>query len=72
LPDTVKGWRADVPITKKIVWLAVNDAAKRAGIGKHIASHLAALLRSRHAESRHRLWHDLWSARSFVPLEELV
>ena len=36
-PGTVKGWRADVPITEKIVWLAVNEAAKRAGITKHVS-----------------------------------
>ena len=36
-PGTVKGWRADVPITEKIVWQAVNEAAKRAGIGKHVS-----------------------------------
>ena len=38
-PGTVKGWRADVPITEKIVWQAVNEAAKRAGIGKHVSPH---------------------------------
>ena len=31
-PGTVNNWRADVPITPKIVWKAVNDARKRAGI----------------------------------------
>ena len=36
-PGTVKGWRADVPITEKIVWQAVNEAAKRAGITKHVS-----------------------------------
>jgi site-specific recombinase XerD len=38
-PGTVKGWRADVPITEKIVWQAVNEAAKRAGITKHVSPH---------------------------------
>jgi integrase len=38
-PGTVKGWRADVPITEKIVWQAVNQAAKRAGITKHVSPH---------------------------------
>lgn len=38
-PGTVKGWRADVPITEKIVWQAVNEAAKRAGIAKHVSPH---------------------------------
>jgi integrase/recombinase XerD len=38
-PGTVKGWRADVPITEKIVWQAVSEAAKRAGITKHVSPH---------------------------------
>jgi integrase/recombinase XerD len=38
-PGTVKGWRADVPITTKIVWDAVNQARKRAGIQKHVTPH---------------------------------
>jgi integrase/recombinase XerD len=38
-PGTVKNWRADVPITEKIVWQAVNEAAKRAGITKHVSPH---------------------------------
>ena len=38
-PGTVKGWRADVPITEKIVWQAVNEATKRAGITKHVSPH---------------------------------
>ncbi len=29
---TVKGWRADVPTTEKILWQAVNEAAKRAAL----------------------------------------
>jgi integrase/recombinase XerD len=35
----VKGWRADVPITEKIVWQAVNQAAKGAGITKPVSPH---------------------------------
>jgi integrase/recombinase XerD len=38
-PGTVKGWRAHVSITEKIVWQAVNEAAKRAGIAKRISPH---------------------------------
>jgi hypothetical protein len=36
-PGTVNNWRADVPITEKIVWTAVAEAAKQAGITKHIS-----------------------------------
>jgi integrase/recombinase XerD len=38
-PGTVKNWRADVHITEKIVWQAVNEAAKRACITKHVSPH---------------------------------
>jgi site-specific recombinase XerD len=38
-PGTVKNWRADVPITEKIVWDAVAHAAKHAGIKKHVSPH---------------------------------
>ena len=63
-PGTVKGWRADVPITEKIVWQAVNEAAKRAGITKHVSPHtLEALLRDSHAGSRRRPAHHPGSSR---------
>lgn len=38
-PGTVKGWRADVPITTKVVWDAVVEARTRAGIQKHVTPH---------------------------------
>jgi site-specific recombinase XerD len=38
-PGLVKGWRADVPITPKVVWDAVVEAGKRAGIQKHVTPH---------------------------------
>ena len=39
-PGTVKGWRADVPITGKVVWAACREAAQRAGIQKRVYPHL--------------------------------
>ena len=36
-PGTVNNWRADVPITEKIVWKAVAEAAKHAGVSKHVS-----------------------------------
>ena len=30
-PGTENGWRADKPITPKVIWEAVQEAAKRAG-----------------------------------------
>jgi integrase/recombinase XerD len=38
-PGTVKGWRADVPITSNIVWLACRQAAQVAGISKRLSPH---------------------------------
>jgi integrase/recombinase XerD len=38
-PGTVKGVRADVPITANVVWLACQQAAQRAGITKRISPH---------------------------------
>ena len=49
-PGTVNNWRADVPITEKIVWQAVNEAAKRAGITKHVSPHTL-----RHSFATHML-----------------
>jgi len=38
-PGTVNNWRADVPITPKVVWKAVNDAKILAGITKRVSPH---------------------------------
>jgi len=38
-PGMVNNWRADVPITEKIVWDAVAHAARQAGIKKHVSPH---------------------------------
>lgn len=38
-PGTVNGWRADKPLTPKVVWEMVQFAAKRAGIEKHVTPH---------------------------------
>jgi len=38
-PGTTNGWRADKPITPKVIWEAVQEAAKRAGITKHVTPH---------------------------------
>src|SRR5450631_1800256 len=49
-PGTVNNWRADKPITSKVVWAAVNEAGKRAGISKRVAPHLL-----RHSFATHML-----------------
>jgi len=38
-PGTVNNWRADKPITEKIVWQAVREASIRAGIKKRVTPH---------------------------------
>ena len=38
-PGTENGWRADKPVTPKVVWEAVQEASKRAGITKHVTPH---------------------------------
>ena len=47
-PGTVNNWRADVPITEKIVWTAVAEAAKHAGITKHVSPHTLEFWSSQH------------------------
>ena len=49
-PGTVKNWRADVPVTTKIVWVAVTEAARRAGITKRVSPHTL-----RHSFATHML-----------------
>ena len=49
-PGTVNNWRADVPITEKIGWTAVAEAAKHAGITKHVSPHTL-----RHSFATHML-----------------
>jgi len=49
-PGTVKGWRADVPISSKMPWEACQEAAQRAGITKHVSPHII-----RHSFATHLL-----------------
>ncbi len=49
-PGMVNNWRADVPITEKIVWDAVDHAARQAGIKKHVSPHTL-----RHSFATHML-----------------
>src|SRR5882724_8142178 len=49
-PSTVNNWRVDVPITEKIVWTAVTEAAKHAGVSKHVSPHTL-----RHSFATHML-----------------
>ena len=39
-PGTKDGWRADKPITAKVLWTACREAAQRAGITKPVRPHL--------------------------------
>jgi integrase/recombinase XerD len=38
-PGTRHGWRADTPITSKVIWEAVRLAAQQAGIDKRVTPH---------------------------------
>lgn len=38
-PATRQGWRADAPITSKVVWDAVQYAGRKAGIDKRVTPH---------------------------------
>jgi site-specific recombinase XerD len=49
-PGTVNGWRADKPLTPKVVWEACKLAAERAGIEKRVYPHLL-----RHSYATHLL-----------------
>ena len=49
-PGTIHNWRADKPITPKVVWNACQVAAHQAGIKKHVYAHLL-----RHSYATHLL-----------------
>ena len=49
-PGTVHNWRADKPITKRVLWDAVVSAATRAGFRKRVSPHLI-----RHSYATHLL-----------------
>jgi site-specific recombinase XerD len=61
-PGTVNNWRADKPITPKVVWKAVNEAGKRAGINKRVAPHLL-----RHSFATHTPPIDRFRQRICLP-----
>jgi site-specific recombinase XerD len=49
-PGTEHGWRADKPLTARVIWDAVRSAARKAGIDKHISPHTL-----RHSYATHLL-----------------
>ena len=50
IPGTVNNWRADKPITSKVIWEAVRDAKIKAGIQKRVSPHTL-----RHSYATHLL-----------------
>ena len=49
-PGMVDNWRADVPLSPKVIWLACREAATRAGLQKKISPHCL-----RHSYATHLL-----------------
>jgi integrase/recombinase XerD len=49
-PGTRNGWRADAPITTRVIWEAVRLAARKAGIDKRVTPHTL-----RHSYATHLL-----------------
>lgn len=49
-PGMQNNWRADVPVTDKVAWIAVTEAAKAAGITKRVSPHTL-----RHSYATHLL-----------------
>lgn len=49
-PGTRNGWRADKPLTARVIWDVVRFAARKAGIDKHISPHTL-----RHSYATHLL-----------------
>jgi integrase/recombinase XerD len=49
-PGTKNGWRADKPITPKVLWEACREAAQAAGITKDVRPHLL-----RHSFATHQV-----------------
>jgi site-specific recombinase XerD len=49
-PGTRNGWRADKPLSARVIWDAVRFAARTAGIDKHVSPHTL-----RHSYATHLL-----------------
>lgn len=49
-PGMENNWRADVPVTTKVAWIAVTEAAKAAGITRRVSPHML-----RHSYATHLL-----------------
>jgi integrase/recombinase XerD len=49
-PGTQNGWRADTPITARVIWDAVRLATRKAGLDKHVTPHTL-----RHSYATHLL-----------------
>ena len=58
-PGMENNWRADVPVTTKVAWIAVTEAAKAAGITRRVSPHTL-----RHSYATHLLELALIFARS--------
>jgi integrase/recombinase XerD len=76
-PGTIRGRRADVPITANIVWLACRQAAQRAGISKRLSPHslrhsCATHLLDAGADSAVPSWRIIFSVNSPVSMPNIA
>ncbi len=64
-PGMENNWRADVPVTTKVAWNAVTEAAKAAGITRRVSPHtLRHSYRDAPARGRRGSSHDSGAART--------
>ena len=66
-PGTVAGWRADTPITPKVLWKACVVGGRRAGLRTRVSPHLLRHSYATHLlEARRRPAHDPTAAGACV------
>jgi hypothetical protein len=72
-PGTRHGWRADAPITTKVIWEAVRLAARKVGIDKRVTPHphVHCVVPAGGLSADHRRWIRPKYAGFFLPIKIL-